>query len=412
VPRRPGGRLAGGLWGLLSFRLLFLATAASAAGTWLASVALVLDIWNRTGSASWVSALLVAEFVPFVAVGLAAGPLVDRLDRRRLLIASDLARAAVFALLPFATSALQIVLLALIAGVATSIFRPALYASVPTIVPDELLTRANGLLQAAENAAFALGPLAGGLLVGLAGPDPAYWVNAASFLVSAGLVLRVRLARVEKAEIQPAHWRALRAGLRLARRSRPLLVVLVVWSIVGLATGIVNVSEVVLAKEALGTGDAGYGLMLTAMGCGLLLGSLRAGGAIERVSVRAAYLGAVTLMGIATAVVAAAPSLWVALPALVVAGFGNGVAIVGNVTLIQRGVVDSMRGRALTLAMSATSTAIGAGMIATGPLVVATGPRAAWGIAAGLVGLASLVGLVLTRRLEPAEVATPAQQGI
>jgi MFS family permease len=107
------------------FRLLFLATLASSLGTWLALVALVVDVYDRTGDATWVSALLVVEFLPIVVVGLVAGPLVDRLPRRSILVGADLARLAVFCVLPFATGSLQIVLLALAAGVATSFFRPA-----------------------------------------------------------------------------------------------------------------------------------------------------------------------------------------------------------------------------------------------------------------------------------------------
>jgi MFS family permease len=75
-----------------SFRLLFLATLGSGLGTWLAYVALTVDVFERTDSGSWVAALLVADFLPIVAVGFLLGPLVDRLSRKRLMIASDLAR--------------------------------------------------------------------------------------------------------------------------------------------------------------------------------------------------------------------------------------------------------------------------------------------------------------------------------
>ena len=78
------------------YRRLFLATLASGVGTYLAAVALTVDIYDRTGSGKWVSALLIAEFLPMVLVGLLLGPLVDRLSRRKLMIASDLLRLVVF----------------------------------------------------------------------------------------------------------------------------------------------------------------------------------------------------------------------------------------------------------------------------------------------------------------------------
>lgn len=410
MPLRPGGRFAGGLWRLPPFRLLVVATLASAAGTWLASVALVLDVFDRTGSASWVGVLLVAEFVPLVVAGLVAGPLLDRVDRRRLLVMSDLVRAAVFAALPFTTSALQVVLLALIAGAATSVFRPVLFAGLPSLVPDEQLPQANGLLQSAENAMVVLGPVLGGVLVASFGVDPAYWLNAASFLVSAALLVRVGGALGSGTASREGHWREVVAGLALLRRSRPLLAVVCAWGPVMLGFGIVNVSEVVLAKESLEAGDAGYGLMLTAVGAGLLVGSLWAGSAIERAGLRTAYTGALALLAAGTAVTAAAPSLWIAVPALLAAGIGNGIALVGNATLVQRGVGDALRARAFTLVMSATFASLGAGMIAAGPLTDGVGPRTAWAVAAGLMLAGTGLAAGLTRGLARGAAGSASQQ--
>lgn len=399
MPLRPGGRFAGGLWRLPSFRLLILATLASAAGTWLAGVALVLDVFDRTGSASWVGVLLVAEFVPLVLVGLAAGPLLDRVDRRRLLVGSDLVRAAVFATLPFTTSALQVVLLALVAGAATSVFRPVLFAGLPNAVTDEQLPEANGLVQAAENLMVALGPVLGGVLVAWAGVDLAYWVNAVSFIVSALLLVRVGSSLGSGGGAREGHWREVLAGLVLLRSSRPLLAVVCAWGLVMLGCGLVNVSEVVLAKESLDAGDAGYGLMLTAVGAGLLIGSLGAGSAIERAGLRGAYTAALALLAAGTAATAGAPSLWVAAPFLLVAGIGNGIALVGNATLVQRSVDRTLRGRAFTLVMSVTLASLGAGMIAAGPLTDGLGPRVAWALAAGLMLGGAGLAVALTRGL-------------
>jgi hypothetical protein len=96
----------------------------------LATVALVVDVKDRTNSGSWVSALMIVEFLPAVAVGLFLGPLLDRLSRRGLMVVSDLVRAGVFFTLPFAHTAGQIVALAGVAGIATGFFRPAVYAGL------------------------------------------------------------------------------------------------------------------------------------------------------------------------------------------------------------------------------------------------------------------------------------------
>src|SRR5579864_8227732 len=152
------------------FRLLFVATLASGIGNWLAVVALQIDVYDRTHSGWWVGALLLANILPAVFLGLLLGPLVDRLSRKGLMIASDLGRLAVFAALPFVGSAAAIVALAAVAGVGTAFFRPAVLAGLPNLVPEEHLTGANGLLQLVEWSAAAVGPLVGGVLTAASGP--------------------------------------------------------------------------------------------------------------------------------------------------------------------------------------------------------------------------------------------------
>src|SRR5215831_17313696 len=167
-----------------SYRRLFLATIGSGIGTWLALVALEIDVFERTGSSAWIAALLIADLLPTFAIGLLVGPLVDRLSRRSLMINADLVRFGTFAVLPFTTSATQIVVLAAVVGVATGFFRPAVYAGLPNLVEDEDLPTANSLLQAA-------GSLAGGALCAAACVDAAYWFNAATFLPSAALLMSI-----------------------------------------------------------------------------------------------------------------------------------------------------------------------------------------------------------------------------
>ena len=155
-----------------SFRLLFLATLGSGVGTWMATIALTVDVKDRTDSTWWVSALFIVTFLPSVIVGLAAGPLIDRLSRKKLIVAADVVRIGVFVALPFVGSALAIVALAAVAGVANSFFRPAVLAGVPNLIPEEDLAHGTSLLQATDWAAATLGPILGGVIVSASGPGP------------------------------------------------------------------------------------------------------------------------------------------------------------------------------------------------------------------------------------------------
>ena len=409
IGARSRGRL-GLLERAAGYRLLFLATLASSIGTWLALVALVIDVVDRTDDARWVSALLLADFLPIVVFGFVAAPLVDRFSRRGILIVSDLVRAAVFLVLPFAGSALAIVLLVLVTGVATSLFRPAVYAGLPNLVPDEDLPRANGLLQTADNLTWAIGGLAGGALVAASGPDAAYLFNAVTFVVSALLVLRIRENLQEERAPSEGHLRDIAAGLALAVRSRPLFTVLVAWSIVMLSNAAVNVAEVFLARDVFGAGDFGYGYLVAAAALGLVVGSLLGGGLIDRWGMRIPYALAIAVMGFGLAAAAASPNVWVAGAFVALGGCGNGAAVVCNAVLVQRGAPDRLRGRAFTVVMSTGYAVLGLGMVAAGPFTNEFGARAAWWVAAGLCAVGAALGFVLLRGVDEraTEPDTPA----
>jgi MFS family permease len=405
--RVKSGRSGAGL-GLLaeaaSFRRLFLATFTSSIGTWLAFVALVVDVYDRTGDANWVSALLIADFLPIVLVGILLGPLIDRLPRRNILVAADVLRAGVFCVLPFATSAAQIVGLALIIGVATSLFRPAVFAGLPNLVADDDLGHANGILQSAENFAWAVGALAGGALVAASGSDAAYWLNAGTFVVSALFILGIRQS-LEEQERSPSagHRRDLVEGLRMVTRSRGLLTILVAWSIVTLGQAIGNVSEIVLAKEEFNAGDFGNGVLVATAAVGLTIGSLAGGDVIRRFGIRVPYVAGVVLLAVGFAAAAVSPNVWVAAVFVVVSGLGNGAVVVCNAVLVQRSAPDRLRGRAFTVVMSIGYAFFGLGMIVAGPLTNGFGARTAWGISAALCAVAACFALVLLSGVEERE---------
>jgi MFS family permease len=391
-----------------SFRLLFGSTLISGLGTWIAVIALVIDVKDRTGSAVWVSALLIADFIPGVVIGLTLGPLVDRLSRKNLLVGADLVRFAAFVLLAFAVSAWQFVALALLAGIATGFARPAAYAGLPNLVSEESLPEANSLLRTADQLTIMAGTLLGGVIVAVWKPDAAYWLNAASFLVSAVFVAQIPRRLLQEGEVTSrGHWADVAEGFQTVLRSRALLTVLVTWSLAMLTIAFANVAEVILATESFNAGSFGYGLMWTASGLGAAGGALFAASWLERRSMSSVYMAAIALMGIGDLAAAVSPNVWVAVWCVLVGGIGNATAIVCNSLLVQRGAPDAMRGRVFTVLIGATSAVLGIGMAVAGPLEKALQARWMYAIA-GLIALAaSVIGWAMLRR-EPSRAAAPA----
>ena len=383
-----------------NFRLLFLATLGSGIGTWMATIALTADITHRTGSPWWVSVLFLVTFLPSVVVGLVAGPLIDRLSRKRLLVNSDLVRLAVFLTLPIVHSPLAIILLAAINGIGNSFFRPAVLAGVPNLVPEAELANGTSLLQATDWVATAIGPVIGGALVSVSGPHLVYWINAATFVYSAVLILRIpgRFLQSEQG-ITRGHWRDLVDGFGAFRTSRPLRIVLVAFGFAMLAIGFVNVAEFFLVTRSLGSNVFGYGLLWTAAGIGLVAGSLATGAILERRDALRTYPMAFFIWMAAAIGAGVSPNVWVAALAMVLSGFGNGLAFPLTVVIIQRNSVDRLRGRIFTVIISAHNALLGIAYLSAGELTNAIGPRWVYILAATMLGTGGAVAYGMSRGL-------------
>ena len=389
-----------------SFRLLFLATLGSSLGTLLATVALVIDVKDRTDSGPWVAALMFVEFLPAVAVGLFFGPFLDRLPRRGVMIVSDLVRCGVFATLAFATGPGQIVALAAVAGFTTGFFRPAVYAGLPNLVAESDLARANSVVQTGENVSWTVAPILGGALVAATSPDTAYWVNSASFLVSALLVMRIPADKLQGAlAVSRGFLRDLAEGFGRVLHTRSLRTVLIVWTIALGAVASSNTAQIFLAKNTLSSGDFGYGLIFGCIGLGLAIGSYVAATWLERRPLGSVYAVSILVLAVGIGAAGVMPSVWAALPCFVLSGIGNGVAIVCNSLLVQRGATDEVRGRVFTVIMSVNYTAYGIATLVAGPLTDTYGPRWVYGVVGLVLACSSLLAYVLGREDVPERTA-------
>ena len=357
-------------------------------------------MYDRTGSLTWVSALLLVEFLP-IAIGLTLGPLVDRLSRRGLMVVSDLVRFGVFCLLPFAAGPLMVVVLAAVAGVATGFFRPAVYAGLPGLVPDDQLPTANSLLQAVENIGVDGRPRARQRAArDLRAGRSAYWINAVTFLVSAALILRIPAARLRSEQpLTKGHWRDL-AGASRSSAGRGRCSPCSSCGTSSCSAAAPSTWPRSRSRKSLGAGDFGFGLLVGATGLGLTLGSLAASGALERCRIRSTYAGSVALMALGFGLAAIAPSIWLAAALAVVAATGNGIAIVCNVLLVQQGAPDRLRGRAFTLIISSNYALMGADVALAGQVTNSYGARWTWGVAALVFTLGSGVALAMASRLD------------
>ncbi|MHB8059584.1 MAG: MFS transporter [Gaiellaceae bacterium] len=383
-------------------RRFFWATLISNVGTWLAFVALALDVYDRTHSSVWVGALLVTETLPVALLGFLFGPLIDRLPRRSLMIGADLFRAVIFVALVFAPGAWAIIGLAMLAGVATGPFNPVVFAGLPNLVEERDLAGANGLFQTTTSLTMIVGPLCGGAVVAAVGPRPAYLFNAVSFIFAALLIAGVRASSLQSITATTrGYLRDLLDGASAVFRSRALLTVFVAWNVAMIGIAAMNTAEVELVKHDFGAGNLGYGLFTAATGLGVLLGAFSAQALFKKGPFARIYAFGFALLAAGIGLVALLPPFALAAAILVVGGAGNGLLLTANAMLVQRGASDDLRGRSFTIIMSANALVLTFASLGAGVLADRAGARLVWALAAAATALAGLIGWLLARRLSP-----------
>ena len=313
------------------FRSLFFASVISLGGDWFLWVAINSLIYEATHKALYVGlAILAQEFAFFLASPI-GGVLADRVDRRKLMIVCDLARAVIcvaFLLVGSDRLWLAYVLLPLLASFAAP-FDPAFSAATPNVVDRGDLPAANALNGSLWGTMLAVGAGLGGVVSGAFGADTAFLVDAVSFLVSAALLMSIRRrfseSRHETTE-HPSAIDATRETWRFARRDRRVLSLLAVKFGFGAAAGLLALIPV-MALDVFKAGNVGFGLLMAARGVGALIGPFlghRIAGAGHRRLFPAIGLS-LAVFGLGYMALGAAPSLAIAAVTICVAHLGGGI---------------------------------------------------------------------------------------
>jgi MFS family permease len=362
--------------------------------------ALPLLVFKLTGSPINLGLTIACEFVPYLLFGLVIGAWVDRVDRKRLMVATDLARAVVIATIPLlaAVDALSVgwvYAVAFASATLTIAFDAAEFAAIPSLVAsgDDLVS-ANGRVQASYSAAQIAGPLLAGLLITVAPVQQVLWVDAASFLISAGTLLAITTAfnaTRPEGEERRAIRREVVDGLRYVLGHPVLRNISAMMALINLVSATVYAQLVIFAKHQLDAGDSRVALLYSAGSAGVVLLSLAAGPVRRRLSFSVAALGALLIDGLLTMVLAATSWYWAAL-GLWAAISGLGIFFnINTGSLRQQIVPNHLLGRVMSIAGVLAWSAIPVGALVGGWAVERTGSVAlVYGVIGALVALLAL----------------------
>ncbi|HEV8340492.1 MAG TPA: MFS transporter [bacterium] len=404
VPLPPSGFLA--LMRNRNYALLWWSQGVSQLGDRFHWVAISLWVYAVTKSALAVSYAIIALMVGPAVVGLFAGALVDRWNRKRTMVVADLIRGALVALIPWlmARSLLFVYVDLFLVSCASSFFRPAMLASIPRIVAKTELMPANSFLATVDTGTEVIGPLAAGYFVQLRGYSQAMYFDAASYFVSAFLVgllslpdMSTRAAAVVKEGTSILG--DIKEGLRYIRKDRLqfglLMFVFLGWWVSGL-----NSVQTPLAKTEFGLSDAEFGWFNTVWGVGYVAASLVLGWYGRRIPsgrlIAAGFLG----WAMATGITGLSLNSGMLYAAVFWVGFANIALFIGLSTTIMEVTPSEMLGRVIAIRQVSLTAVRLAAMVAFGYVADRIGIRESVLAMAG----ASLVGLLIGFRRFP-EVA-------
>jgi MFS family permease len=398
------------------FALLWIAGFVSVAGDYALIVALPLHAYALTGSALATGGVFAASLLPRVLLGSVAGVFVDRWDRKRTMVVADLLRAA--ALLPLlAVDSPDLLwllyLVRAVTGTLGLLFDPAESALLPRLVGEEQLVTANALNALNNNLGRLIGPAIGGVLYASGGLPTVVAIDAASFVVSALLILLIRTdARPEPLDVAPedSGWRRVfgewRAGLHLVARNRVLGTIFLAFGIGSIGEGTFGLGIVPLIVDVLGGGAEGTGVVLSAQAVGGIVAGALVARVAAVVSPRVLFAGGLIVLGLADMGLANAarlappgpPAIALGSFFMILAGFPVVAANAAGTGLLQTETADAYRGRVFGSLGTVQGLATLAGLAAGGAMVDAFGivPVLSLGAAMWVVGgVVATVGLLV-----------------
>lgn len=362
-----------------NFTLMWSGQLISTIGSSLTSLAASILVYRITNSALSVGLMLMATAAPSIFLGLFAGVFVDRFDRKRIMIAADLVRAALVFSIPFLAplNTAWLYVIVLLSSAVGQFFDPAHASVLPEVASDEDLAAANSLMAISSFGSTAVGFAASGLIASQFSIEWAFYADALTFLFSAGCIALLEIAPiVAQAGTGDAGsgslasvatiFRNMLGGIDFLRRTAILRSAFVLLPIIGISFGLWNTLLLPFARQALGATEFEYGLQEGMTSLGFVIGSLLMARSAGRLREGQWYALSFVGMGIVNAVYSTLSSVPLAILFVMTSGFVNAPASIARGLLIQRNTPREMRGRVNSVFFVTRDVAFLIGMAAAG----------------------------------------------
>ncbi len=397
-------------------RRFFISFFQSQVGTSAAYVALLLIAYRELHSGWAIALVLLGEFLPGIFLAPVFGSLADRMSRRRLTISADLLRAASFVALALVHSFTATVVLVLLAGIGTSMFRPAINASLPSMVEPERRSQLVALFYGSVNTGLMIGPALTAAMLLFTTPQVVLIANAATFLASAlllgGLDLGPHAGDPEDGEAHKSIWAQTATGARAVAETPGVAVLIGVAALVVLTGAMFNVLAPLLATGPLHAGGTGYSVMMALYGTGMVAGSwANAHAGSEVMALRRRWIFGIALSGVAMTAAALAPNFATALISFTLIGLAENLLVGPEMRLVQELVSERLLGRVFGFKDVLENVAFVTAFLGAGALLALAGIRTVFLAAALLtLGLAGVAAASFKTSPGPSRLSAPGSE--
>jgi MFS transporter, DHA3 family, macrolide efflux protein len=380
-----------------SFTRMWLAQLISTIGDSFTMIASGILVYQRTGSALSVGLMLMATSIPTLLIGMIAGVFVDRIDRKKIMIASDLSRGVLILLIPFLVSLdiTWLYVLVFLSSAISTFFLPAYDSIVPEMASDEELTAANSMIAISSFGSTAVGFAASGLLAAYS-IQVAFYIDGITFFISALLMAGIHIAplKVEENTSVRVVVKNIGAGLKFLFGHSILRSMLVITIGYAFTVGISNSLLLPFSRDALGATTFEYGLQEGMTSIGFVVGSLLIARFSDRLREGLWVVFGLLGMGLCFVIYSFARSVPFAILIITFSGLLNSPYAIARRTILQRNTEREMRGRVFGASMTIANFMMLLGMAVAG-LADLFGPRLMMQVAAGLCLALGLLALAL-----------------
>ncbi|MFB4160238.1 MFS transporter [Geomicrobium sp. JSM 1781026] len=352
-----------------SFVILWIAQSASALGSTFTTFIISFLVYQLSDSLIFMSLTWILFTVPNIIMNLIAGPYIDKLQYKSVMIFSELMRAlAISVILVFSvTGGLTIGLLfaaTVVFGLAEPLFRPAGMAYVAYLLPKSKLQRGNALLEGTMQLTMMLGPALGGVLLAFLGPNFVLILITSVLTVSGGLLLFLTKIQRERSTAGERWFQMFKEGIGFYRVFPVLFWIGILMLTINFSTGAAQPMFLPYILEHIGGTELHYGIFMSLFSIGMMLGSVTAGIWQSPKNLRVVMLGSLTCSGVAMATLAFTTTIWVAWVVSAVQGFIAMLFTINNTTFYQKRVPEHLRGRvfAVRTILAQAGIPLGAGV--------------------------------------------------